>query len=88
MEKEYLNIVIARFNEIKSLGEKTIHQLSNKELHWKPNNESNSIAIIVKHVSGNMVSRWTDFLTTDGEKLNGNRNDEFLDTISSIEDLR
>ncbi len=65
---EYLRNIIERFNSVKSLGDKAINQLSEKELHWTYNNESNSVAIIVKHLSGNMVSRWTDFLTSDGEK--------------------
>jgi hypothetical protein len=80
--KEYLRVVIERFNGVKSLGDKTINQLSEDELHWTYNNESNSVAVIVKHLSGNMVSRWTDFLTTDGEKEYRNRDEEFLDNIS------
>lgn len=84
---EYLKIVIERFKSVKSLGDKTINQLSNEEIYWTYNDESNSIAIIVKHLSGNMVSRWTDFLTTDGEKEYRNRDKEFLDDISSKSEL-
>jgi len=57
-----------RFKSVKSLGDKTINQLSEEEIHWSYNSESNSVAILVKHVSGNMVSRWTDFLHSDGGK--------------------
>ncbi|PAE31357.1 DUF1572 family protein, partial [Bacillus sp. 7884-1] len=65
---EYLKTVIKRFTEAKITAEKAVEQLSESELFWSPNEESNSIAIIIKHMSGNMVSRWTDFLTSDGEK--------------------
>lgn len=64
----YLPNIIKQFNYYKSLGEKTFHQISEEKLFWKPNEESNNMAIIVKHMSGNMLSRWTDFLTSDGEK--------------------
>ncbi len=84
---EYLNIVIQRFKSVKSLGEKTIKQLSERDIHWVYNAESNSAAIIVKHLSGNMVSRWTDFMNSDGEKLDRNRDAEFEDTISSKAEL-
>jgi len=84
---EYLKIVIERFKSVKSLGDKTINQLSEAEIYWTYNNESNSVAIIVKHLSGNMVSRWTDFLTSDGEKEYRNRDEEFIDDISSISEL-
>lgn len=49
IENEYLRIVIERFKSVKSLGDKTINQLSEKEIYWTYNNESNSVAIIVKH---------------------------------------
>ncbi|MEH7237632.1 DUF1572 domain-containing protein [Bacillus sp. JJ1562] len=84
---EYLRIVIERFENVKNLGDKTMEQFSEEEIHWSYNNESNSVAIIVKHVSGNMISRWTDFLTSDGEKEYRNRDDEFFDDISSKSEL-
>lgn len=85
--KEYLRIVIERFNSVKSLGDKTLNQLSEKEIHWNYNSESNSVAIIVKHLSGNMVSRWSDFLTSDGEKEYRNRDEEFIDNITTKAEL-
>lgn len=84
---EYLKVVIERFKSLKDLGDKTIQQLSDQELHWTYNEESNSVSIIVKHMSGNMISRWTDFLTSDGEKEYRNRDDEFVDDITSKYDL-
>ena len=87
IETEYLRIIKERFNSVKSLGDKAIEQLSEDDIHWMPNNESNSIAVIVTHLSGNMVSRWTDFLNSDGEKPNRNREQEFVDHISSKKEL-
>jgi hypothetical protein len=68
MNREYIDSVRKQFEYYKMLGEKTIVQLSDEQLFWKYNEESNSIASIVKHLWGNMLSRWTDFLTTDGKR--------------------
>lgn len=87
MEKVFLESVIKQFEYYKMLGEKTFDQLNEDDLFWKYNSESNSIATIVKHLSGNMLSRWTNFLTTDGEKEWRNREEEFENTISSKQDL-
>ena len=57
----YLQVVQKRFQSVKELGDKTLAQVEEAQLHWAYNEESNSIAVIVKHVSGNMISRWTDF---------------------------
>jgi len=67
-EKEYLKSVIKQFEYYKSVGDKTCCQLEGDDFFWQYNDESNSIAIIVNHLWGNMLSRWTDFLKTDGEK--------------------
>jgi hypothetical protein len=75
--EDYLSTVILRVHYYKLLGEKTFDQLGEKELHWQPSSESNSIAVIIQHVSGNMLSRWTNFLTEDGEKEWRNRDEEF-----------
>lgn len=83
----YLNSVKKEFELYKSLGEKTFQQLTDEQLRWQYNSESNSIAIIVKHMWGNMLSRWTDFLTTDGEKPNRNREAEFDNDILNKEEL-
>lgn len=65
------------FRYYKKLGEGAIAQLNDAEVLQKPNDASNSIALIVHHLSGNMLSRWTDFLTTDGEKPWRDREAEF-----------
>jgi hypothetical protein len=84
---EYLKTVIKRFKEAKVTAEKAIDQLTESELFWAPNEESNSVAILVKHMSGNMVSRWTDFLTSDGEKAYRNRDHEFVEDIQTKEQM-
>ena len=75
--KEYLSTVIKRLKYYKELGEKTFEQLEEKDFHFLPTSESNSIAVIVQHLSGNMLSRFTNFLTEDGEKEWRQRDDEF-----------
>lgn len=74
---EFLKSAKRQFLYYKTLGEKAMAQVNDEGLNWMPNEESNSIAIIVKHLWGNMFSRWTDFLTTDGEKPNRQRDAEF-----------
>ncbi|NQZ77899.1 MAG: DUF1572 family protein [Ekhidna sp.] len=71
----------------KSLGDKTIASLNDEELYLVPDSESNSIPIIIKHLSGNMLSRWTNFLTEDGEKDWRDREGEFEATIKSRTEL-
>lgn len=73
----YLDSVIKRFNEYKALGEKTFEQLMDDDFFIQPNDDSNSISIIIQHLHGNMLSRWTNFLTEDGEKTWRLRDEEF-----------
>lgn len=87
MESGYLESVLKQFEYYKLLGEKTFSQLPEEKLFWKYNDESNSISIIVQHLWGNMLSRWTNFLTTDGEKEWRNRDAEFEDNIQSKDEL-
>lgn len=75
--KEYLSTVIQRVKYYKDLGDKTFEQLNDWDLHYQPNEESNSIAIIIQHMAGNMLSRWTNFLEEDGEKEWRKRDEEF-----------
>jgi hypothetical protein len=85
--KEYLLSAIDEFRQIKRRSERALDQLKDEDLHWTPNEESNSIAIIMKHISGNIISRWTDFLSTDGEKAFRDRDGEFIDDIYSRAEL-
>ena len=87
MQNNYLESIRKQFEYYKLLGEKTFAQLDEKALFWQFNPESNSIAVIVNHLWGNMLSRWTDFLTTDGEKEWRKRDLEFEDVIQSKEGL-
>lgn len=83
METAYLTSAIKQFRYYKQLGEKTFAQLPDEHLFWQYNAESNSIATIVKHLAGNMLSRWTDFLVTDGEKDWRNRDSEFENDVAT-----
>jgi hypothetical protein len=83
----YLDSAIKRFAYYKTLGEQTFEQLNDADLFWGFNNESNSIAIIIKHLSGNMLSRWSDFLNTDGEKQWRKRDAEFENEINTRAEL-
>ncbi len=75
--KEFLDTAIRRLKYYKDLGDKTFVQLNDWDFHYQPNEESNSIAIIIQHMTGNMLSRWTNFLTEDGEKEWRQRDAEF-----------
>lgn len=73
----FLSSAIKRLLYYKDLGDKTFEQLTVEDLHFTPGEGSNSIAVIVQHMHGNMLSRWTDFLTSDGEKEWRKRDAEF-----------
>jgi hypothetical protein len=75
----YLDSLKKRLLTYKDLAEKTFAQLTDEQIHWQPPGEPNSVYIIVKHMSGNMLSRFTGFLTTDGEKPWRERDAEFED---------
>lgn len=77
MNNSYLTSLIRQFEYYKMLGEKAIAQLQDDQLFWQYTSETNSIAIIINHLAGNMLSRFTDFLTSDGEKPWRNRDEEF-----------
>jgi hypothetical protein len=83
----YLKDVLALFRYYKLLAEKAMAQLSDEQLIVALDEESNSIAIIVKHMTGNMRSRWTDFLTSDGEKPSRCRDLEFVEPLATREAL-
>jgi hypothetical protein len=79
----YLQDSLAVFRSYKRLAERAMEQVTDEQLFAVLDPEGNSIAIIVKHMAGNMRSRWTDFLTTDGEKPDRNRDSEFVDPPAS-----
>ena len=74
---EYLRVIKEDFKKYKGLGDKTFLQLDEKDFHFKFDEESNSIAVIMQHISGNIISRFTDFFNSDGEKPERNRDAEF-----------
>lgn len=83
----YLEDSIAVFRQYKKLAEGAIAQVTDDQLTYALDPEMNSIALIVKHMAGNMRSRWTDFLTTDGEKPDRNRDSEFVQPPANREEL-
>lgn len=76
--QDYLDDARKAMRAYKKLAEKALDQLKDEEYFVKLDDESNSVAVVMKHMAGNMFSRWTDFLTTDGEKPNRNRDYEFV----------
>lgn len=85
--ESYLESTIKQFEYYKSLGDKTFNQLPFDELQNEIADDANSISIIVKHIVGNMLSRWTNFLTEDGEKEWRKRDREFEDTYETKDQL-
>ena len=88
LARHYLETAITEFRSMKKLAERALAQLSEEEFFVTLDPESNSIAILVKHMAGNMRSRWVDFLTSDGEKPDRNRDQEFvLDQTTTCEQV-
>ena len=79
----YLENIKKLYRYYKSLGDKALDQIEEEKIHFRFEENSNNVATIVKHMAGNMLSRWTDFLTADGEKEWRNRETEFEDTFQS-----
>ena len=78
LAEHYLADALSNFRDYKKLAERALGQITDEEFFRALDEEANSLAVIIKHLSGNMLSRWTDFLTTDGEKPNRNRDAEFV----------
>src|SRR6266850_2453316 len=85
--KAVIDGAIASFRSTKGWADKAVAQLPDDRLHVALDANTNCIAVIMKHVAGNLLSRWTDFLTTDGEKPGRNRDDEFVDTFATRAEL-
>ena len=88
IENGYIDSVKNQFKQYKTMAEKAIDQVPDDKIDWQYNPETNSIAIIVKHLAGNMRSRFTDFYTSDGEKKWRNRDSEFENEKLSREKLK
>src|SRR5262245_5487165 len=80
---EFMAASINAFEANKRLADRAVEQVPDEKLHAALDANTNSIAVMMKHVAGNLASRWTDFLTADGEKPWRNRDDEFVDSFSS-----
>src|SRR5262245_20710411 len=87
LASEFLSAIINAFEANKRLADRAVAQLSGDKLHIALDPSTNSIAVIMKHVTGTRASRWTDFLTTDGEKPWRNRDDEFVDSFKSRQEI-
>src|SRR5436189_5332538 len=84
---EFMSAIINAFEANKRLADRAVEQVPDDKLHTALDANTNSIVVIMKHVAGNLLSRWTDFLTTDGEKPWRNRDDEFVDTFGTRVEL-
>lgn len=84
---DFLKDAIKRFRYYKELADNSFEQLEDQDMFWQPDPESNSIAVIIQHMYGNMLSRWTNFLTEDGEKHWRKRDAEFEPMQCSRQDL-
>jgi Protein of unknown function (DUF1572) len=84
---EFMSATINAFEANKRLADRAVEQVPDDKLHVALDENTNSIAVIMKHVAGNLISRWTDFLMTDGEKPARNRDNEFMDSFSSRAEL-
>ena len=85
--KALIDGALTAFRSNKGWADKAIAQLSDDRLHVALDPNTNCIAVIMKHVAGNLLSRWTEFLTTDGEKPWRDRDDEFVDTFNTRDEL-
>lgn len=74
---EFLELTREQFRELKNYGDKSFAQIDERGMHWMPDKEANSIALIIQHLHGNMRSRWTEFFSSDLEKPDRNRDSEF-----------
>jgi hypothetical protein len=83
----FISAIINAFEANKRLADRAVEQVPDEKLHIALDENTNSIAVIMKHIAGNLISRWTDFLTTDGEKPGRNRDNEFVDSSSSRAEL-
>lgn len=87
MDSSFLKSITKLFENYKSLAEKSVAQLSEEQLVWKPNDQTNSISLLFHHISGNMISRFTDFQNSDGEKSWRNREAEFEEAFQNRDEM-
>jgi len=86
-EKIFKDSILKRYESYKQMGDKTFAQLNEKDFFFKPSEENNTIAVNIQHMYGNMLSRFTNFLTEDGEKTWRKRDAEFEDSDACLKDL-
>ena len=81
--QNFLEDALATCRRYKELSERALAQLSDEQLRWRPDPDANSVVTLVQHVGGNLRSRWSDYLASDGEKPDRNRDSEFVDDVES-----
>src|SRR4249919_2710537 len=86
-DQHYLDDILVQLRKLKAQADKAVAQVADPQLFATLDAESNSIAVLMKHVAGNMRSRWTDFLTTDGEKPDRDRDSEFVEPAATRAEL-
>lgn len=87
IEREFIESAVRKMREYRKLAEDAMAQLSADELRYQPNENANSVAQLITHMAGNMRSRWTNFLTEDGEKTWRRRDDEFKSSQAGADEL-
>src|SRR5580704_12163134 len=87
IQTAFISATINAFEANKRLADRAVEQVLDDKLYVALDENTNSIAVIMKHIAGNLISRWTDFLTTDGEKPGRNRDDEFVDSFRNRAEL-
>ena len=87
IERDFIESTASKMREYRKLAEDAMAQLSADQLRYQPNETSNSVAQIITHMAGNMKSRWTNFLTEDGEKIWRRRDDEFMPAQAGTDEL-
>ena len=85
--EDFVRVIRKKMEDLKQDTEKAMMQMGEQDLFWSPNEQSNSVDVLIKHMSGNLISRWKDFLVTDGEKPERDRDGEFESTIKTREEL-
>jgi hypothetical protein len=81
------DLFVKRFEIYKKMGDALLDRLSQEQIFWQYNEESNSVAVLVKHITGNSLSRWTNFLTEDGEKSWRHRDAEFINDFTTKQEV-
>lgn len=84
---EFLRCITEEFTKMREHAEQALAQMSTKDLTWLPDKNSNSVSVLMRHLGGNLLSRYTNFLTTDGEKPDRDRDSEFRNDVANKDEM-